>query len=318
MIVATSRWPCFCRIDVSVGASGRGAAWGDVWDDVPHAADTSRHDVPPADCQDSAAGSRRGTTSTTTGGGAGESGAEGEEDGEEAGGTWRGGGDGSEGGDESAVGGSFNARGGHFRLESSKFVKLVPCGPGGLTTLEINGVKMHITMNKSPLDDARDKVRLARVHRGMTVLDVCTGLGYSAIAAARAGAKQVVTIELEDDVLAAAAQNEASAELFTHAAITQLRGNAAELLAGLPDGMFGAAMHDPPRLTHAGQLYSRAFYCELLRVMKHGARLFHYTGSPRGVSSKAIPRGIKERMMAAGFVDVRWQDSCQGFVATKP
>ena len=40
-------------------------------------------------------------------------------------------------------------------------------------------------------------------------------------------------------------------------------------------------------------------------------------GSPRGVSTKAIPKGIKERLLKAGFTEVRWVDTCQGFSATR-
>lgn len=40
--------------------------------------------------------------------------------------------------------------------------QLVPC-EGGETTIQIDGVKMHITASKLPSEDARDKVKLARV-----------------------------------------------------------------------------------------------------------------------------------------------------------
>lgn len=58
-------------------------------------------------------------------------------------------------------------------------------------------------------------MRLVRVRRGSVVLDVCTGLGYAAIAAARAGAGTVVSVELQPGVIEVARQNPLSADLFT-------------------------------------------------------------------------------------------------------
>lgn len=63
------------------------------------------------------------------------------------------------------------------------------------------------------------QVRLVRVRRGSVVLDVCTGLGYAAIAAARAGAGAVLSVELQPGVIEAARQNPLSADLF---ALTQV------------------------------------------------------------------------------------------------
>lgn len=71
------------------------------------------------------------------------------------------GGDGGE--DEAAAGqgdGGADARDGLFRggpQGTARFFKLVPLAAGE-ATLEIDGVKMHITATKLPTQDARDKV----------------------------------------------------------------------------------------------------------------------------------------------------------------
>lgn len=91
-----------------------------------------------------------------------------------------------------------------------------------------------------------------RVRKGSIVLDVCTGLGYSAIACARAGASEVTTLELQPTVLEIARQNPLSCQLFTLPQIRQLQGDALELIRQLPDEYFTAALHDPPRFSHAG------------------------------------------------------------------
>ncbi|PNH12811.1 hypothetical protein TSOC_000238 [Tetrabaena socialis] len=87
-----------------------------------------------------------------------------------------------------------------------KAYRLVPT-EGGENTILINGVKMHISQGKLPSQDAEDKARLAKVRKGSVVLDVCCGLGYSAIACARLGARRVVTLELDPCVLEVARQN---------------------------------------------------------------------------------------------------------------
>lgn len=43
-------------------------------------------------------------------------------------------------------------------------------------------------------------------------------------------------------------------------------------------GVFACAFCAPPHVLHAGHLYSQEFYSQLARVMRNGARLFHYTG----------------------------------------
>jgi predicted methyltransferase len=70
----------------------------------------------------------------------------------------------------------------------------------------------------------------------------------------------------------------------------------------VPDASFGAALHDPPRFGIAGELYSAAFYAQLARVLKRGARLFHYTGTPNKLSSgRDLPREVARRLQTAGF-----------------
>ncbi|GLI58545.1 hypothetical protein VaNZ11_000289 [Volvox africanus] len=197
-----------------------------------------------------------------------------------------------------------------------KAYRLVPV-EGGEHTILINGVKMHISMGKLPSQDAEDKARIVKVRRGSTVLDVCCGLGYSAIACARLGARRVVTLELDPCVLEVARQNPQSAELFDSGGVIDiLLGPAQETVTTLPDEAFSAVLHDPPRISHAGELYSQAFYDQIFRVLKCGGRFFHYTGNPGSRSS--IPKGVKERLIKSGFVNVKWIDKCQGLLAVKP
>lgn len=183
-------------------------------------------------------------------------------------------------------------------------------------TLEIDGVRMHQTKNKTPLEDARDRVEALGARQGDKVLDVCTGLGYSATEFARRGCR-VTTVEKDANVLEIAKENKDSRELFNNPGIRIVNDDALTFVPSLEPCSFDVICHDPPRLSMAGELYSGAFYQELCRVLKNGGRLFHYVGSPGSKSGKNVAKGVKERLQQAGFVGVAWDESLQGFLAEK-
>ncbi len=184
-------------------------------------------------------------------------------------------------------------------------------------TIEIDGVRMHQTAKKTPRQDAAEKVVALAPKDGLVMLDICTGLGYSALSAARRGL-WVTTVEKDLHVLELAKSNKDSEGLFDHPRIRLVKQDALVFVPTLSDGSFDLILHDPPRFSMAGELYSEAFYRELFRVIKAGGRLFHYTGTPGSASGKNIPRGVKARLESAGFVRVLWQENLMGFLAQKP
>ena len=196
------------------------------------------------------------------------------------------------------------------------FYKLVTVGKGE-TTIEIDGVRMHKTKNKTPLQDAKDRARLLGLRKGAVVLDVCTGLGYSTIACLHAGAGKVITIEKDENVLEIAKQNSFSKELFSSQRVEIINKDALEAIDEFPNESFDFIIHDPPRLSFAGELYSGEFYKQLYRVLREDGRLFHYTGNPGAAGGKNIPKGVKRRLEEAGFNRIRWIEDCRGFIADK-
>ncbi|ASJ13405.1 class I SAM-dependent methyltransferase [Thermococcus thioreducens] len=200
-------------------------------------------------------------------------------------------------------------------IAGEHFYKLVPTIP---PTIEINGIRMHRTKEVNPLQDTRNKVNAVKPKEGETVLDTCMGLGYTAIESAKRGA-YVITIEKDPHVLELARINPWSRELFTGGKIQVIQGDAFEVVKKFNDESFDVVIHDPPRFSLAGQLYSEEFYRELYRVLKPGGRLFHYVGNPgKKYRRKDLQRGVMERLRKAGFVGVKRVEEALGVVARKP
>ncbi|RLE66005.1 MAG: methyltransferase, partial [Thermoprotei archaeon] len=93
-----------------------------------------------------------------------------------------------------------------------RYYKLMIVSPDTAPTLEISGIHMHRIKDITPLEDTLEKVRLADIKKGHRVLDVCTGLGYTAIYSLKRRASTVVTIEKDPYVLEIARYNPWSRE----------------------------------------------------------------------------------------------------------
>jgi hypothetical protein len=186
---------------------------------------------------------------------------------------------------------------------------------GTAPTTLVAGFTMHRIVGVDPLEDTRRKTDGAAPFPG-PVLDTATGLGYTAIRAARR-APSVVTVELDPAALELARLNPWSRELFTAPNLTQHLGDVAELIQGFADGSFARVIHDPPTFKLAGELYSGAFYRELHRVLEPNGKVSHYIGDPASVTGRRTTRGAVERLRAAGFSRVVANPQGFGVVAHK-
>ncbi|EHR79683.1 hypothetical protein OCC_00462 [Thermococcus litoralis DSM 5473] len=200
-------------------------------------------------------------------------------------------------------------------IAAEGFYKLVPTIP---PTIEINGIRMHRTKDTNPLKDTRSKVEAVNPREGEFVLDTCMGLGYTAIESAKRGA-YVITIEKDPNVIELARLNPWSREVFTSQNIQLIQGDAFEVIKRFNDKSFDVIIHDPPRFSLAGHLYSEEFYAELFRVLKPKGRLFHYVGNPgKKYRKKDLQRGVIERLRKVGFKGVKRVEEALGVVALKP
>ncbi len=183
----------------------------------------------------------------------------------------------------------------------------------GAPTMLVSGIPMHRVKGIDPMGDTLRKVKTIAPITG-TVLDTATGLGYTAIVAARTAAR-VVTIELDPAALEVARQNPWSRELFARENIEQIVGDAADVIETLPDKTFARIIHDPPMFSLGGDLYSGAFYRQCRRVLGRGGRMFHYIGDPERASGSRITRGVIRRLQEAGFARVVRRPEAFGVVA---
>ncbi len=195
-------------------------------------------------------------------------------------------------------------------------IKLVPT-EWGAPTFEIDGIKMLPSAKESPFEDARRKVALVEP-RGKLVLDTCGGLGYFAACCLQAGVARIHSFEKNADVLWLRTLNPWSPDPDTPASGGRLQlthADVSEAITQLADASIDALLHDPPRFGIAGELYSKAFYDQLARVLRRGGRLFHYTGSPNKLTSgRDVPREVAKRLEQAGF---RAQLALDGVLATR-
>jgi predicted methyltransferase len=185
----------------------------------------------------------------------------------------------------------------------------------GAPTMLISGIPMHRIKDTDPHQDTLQKIKAITPVVGR-VLDTATGLGYTAIEAAKY-AEQVVTIELDPVALEIARLNPWSRELFGNPRISQIIGDSFEELRTLDSSSFSRIIHDPPAFSLAGDLYSETFYRELFRVLRERGRLFHYIGDPESKSGHNTTIGVVRRLRQAGFTRIFPEPRAFGVVAIK-
>ncbi len=184
-----------------------------------------------------------------------------------------------------------------FSENTNRYYSLFPTPKA--PTLLISGIPMHRIKGTDPVEDTRQKIKALGKIFGR-VLDTASGLGYTAIQAART-ADQVITIEFDPIVFSICRLNPWSQALFTNPKINHLIGDSWELVQMFPDKSFNAIIHDPPTFTLAGHLYSQEIYASFHRILSDRGRLFHYIGNPDSRTGAIITRGVIDRLTKAGF-----------------
>ena len=189
-----------------------------------------------------------------------------------------------------------------FDEKSGKYYKMVFVQPGKPPTIEISGIKMHITQNGDPEQDTQFKLKSLKQLQGH-VLDTCMGLGYTAIAASSLSkVKEVICCEKDPVVLEFCQENPWSQSLFRDPKIHPLLFPVDEFVTTLPDSFIDTIIHDPPRFALAPELYSAPFYTELYRILRPGGGIYHYTGNPnRQTRRTALAQKTAQLLLKTGF-----------------
>ncbi len=182
-------------------------------------------------------------------------------------------------------------------------------------TMLISGIPMHRIKDTNPHQDTLNKIKAIAPIKG-DVLDTATGLGYTAIEAAKT-ARRVVTVEIDPTAQEVARLNPWSRALFGNPKITQIIGDAFEEIEKFEAESFSAIIHDPPMFSLAGDLYSLAFYQQAFRVLKHNGKIFHYIGDPESRTGARVTAGVVRRLQEADFKRVRRAPRAFGVVAYK-
>ncbi|CAM9531443.1 unnamed protein product [Chrysoparadoxa australica] len=190
---------------------------------------------------------------------------------------------------------------------------------GGFTMHRIKGGDQATAMD--PGLDSYNKIRAAGGNRITgRVLDTCTGLGYTAIAASKLpGVTEVTTVELDDVSLTMCSHNPWSLDLFESEKISSLQGDCCKVVHSFPSGYFSAVIHDPPAraLCKTTDMYGQGFYEELYRVCKPNGTIFHYIGNSESKEAGRLFRGVMDRLGQAGFVGLKRDKDAFGVVGVK-
>jgi predicted methyltransferase len=204
-----------------------------------------------------------------------------------------------------------------FLGQTKRMYRLLATGPDKAPTAELSGFRMHRMKDTDPMRDTMSKIALVRPVQGR-VLDTCTGLGYTAIAALKEGADEVYSVEVDEGMRVLRETNPWSAGLFSPR-IRLIDGDIRQEVTKFKGGLFSAVIHDPPSLKIAGELYSLRLYQELYRVLASGGMLFHYIGSPGSrYRGRNTGKGVMNRLFEAGFTEVTEEIDALGITAVKP
>jgi predicted methyltransferase len=203
-----------------------------------------------------------------------------------------------------------------FDEKSGKYYKMVHVAPGVPPTVEISGIKMHITKDSDPERDTRQKLDTLNI-LGKKVLDTCMGLGYTAIAAARElETEQIFCCERDMNIFSLCRENPWSRILFENPKIQLLLTPVQFFVKQLSDNYIDTVIHDPPRFSLAPELYTKAFYQEVYRIMRNGGGFYHYTGDPyRQSRRQSLAEKTRMLLSEIGFRKIRL--TYAGVVAVK-
>ena len=192
-----------------------------------------------------------------------------------------------------------------FSRETNSLYKLIPTSNKPI--LQISGTSMH----KKEFVDLIKKEK----PKG-TILDSGTGLGYTAIQAAKT-ANKIITIELDPNVIEITKINPWSQELFNNPKIEFKKGNLENELPNLPNNHFDNIIQDTGEFKKTGNLFSLSHYQEIYNKLKSKRNFYHYVPRPQKTKGRSLINEIIPRLTQAGFKKIEQYDKESAVKCTK-
>ncbi len=176
-----------------------------------------------------------------------------------------------------------------FSTETNLLYKLIPTSYRPI--LQCSGTSMH----KKEFVERIEADKLTG-----KVLDAGTGLGYTAIAAAKT-AEEVLTLEKDKNVIQVAKLNPYSQELFSGNNIKRLTGNIVQKITAFSDEEFDFVIFDAGTPKSSDDFFSLKNYQQAYRVLKRNGKLYHYLPKHHVQRGRDFGGEAIERMRRAGF-----------------
>ena len=185
-----------------------------------------------------------------------------------------------------------------FMGEDTRFLyKLVPTSNRPI--LQVSGTGMH----KRPFVDRVEKDKLQGI-----ILDTGTGLGYTAIQEAKT-AKQVITVEMDPNIIEVARYNPYSQDIFTNKKIKIIIADITEEIKNFKNEEFDNIILDAGTPRSSGTFFSTPNYKQAFRVLKKGGRLYHYLPKHHEKRGRDFPGEVINRMEHIGFILIERNDA---------
>ncbi len=173
---------------------------------------------------------------------------------------------------------------------TGEFYKLIPTT--GRPLLQISGTSMH----KQPFVE-----RILKEQLKGNVLDAGTGLGYTAMEAAKT-AKRVTTIEHDPTVIELQKLSPWSQELFTRKNITCLEGDVTQLVRNTQKESCDNVIYDAGTPRSSGLFFSTEHYAETYRILRRNGKLYHYLPRPQIEQGRDFAKAIIQRLEELRFM----------------
>lgn len=180
-----------------------------------------------------------------------------------------------------------------FSQETNKLYKLIPTKEKPI--LKISSTPMH---KKDFVDLIKNSKLTGKI------LDSGTGLGYTAIEASKT-ADELITVEIDKNVIEIAKLNHYSKDLFEKENIKLINADLIEEIKKFKDDSFDNVVLDTGIFRECGEVFSLSNYKEIYRILKKQGKLYHYVPSPEIKKGRSLISEVINRLKQLSFKNIQ-------------